>query len=101
MYDYIDSYIKDMNELLKLIKKYNSKTIFILGYYNPINHQELDKYIIYANDKLINLCNKNKTNYVDLYNIFKNNNNLIYNINNSYPNSDGYKLISKEILKKL
>ena len=101
MYDYIDSYIKDMNKLLELIGKYNNRTIFILGYYNPINHQELDKYIIYANDKLINLCNKNKINYVDLYNIFKNNNNLIYNINNSYPNSDGYKLIANEILKKL
>ena len=101
MYDYIDNYIEDMDKLLELIRKYNSKAIFILGYYNPINHQELDKYIIYANDKLINLCNKNKTNYVDLYNIFKNNNNLIYNINNSYPNSDGYKLIANEILKKL
>ena len=101
MYDYIDNYIEDMNILIKLIRKYNNKKIFILEYYNPINHQELDKYIIYANDKLIKLCNNQKINYVDLYNIFKNNKNLIYNINNSYPNSDGYKLIANEIIKKL
>lgn len=100
LYDYIDSYIQDYVNLIKIIKKYNNKKIIVLGYYNPINEKELDKYIIYANDKLINLCNKEKIEYIDLYNIFKNRNYLIYNLTNYYPNTEGYKLISKEIIKK-
>lgn len=101
LYDYIDSYIIDMENLIKLIKKYNNKKIYVLGLYNPINHTELDKYIIYSNNKLINLCNKENINYVDLYNIFKNNSHLIYNLNNYYPNKDGNKIIANEIIKKL
>lgn len=101
LYDYIDSYIDDMNKLIKLIKKYNNKKIFILGYYTPKNDKDLNKYMIYANDKLINICNKEKVNYIDIYNIFKNRSYLIYNLNNYYPNKEGYKLISNEIIKKL
>lgn len=101
LYDYIDSFIEDYAKLIKIIKKYNNKKIFILGYYNPTNDKKLDKYIIYANDKLINLCNKEKLEYIDLYNIFKNRNYLIYNLTNYYPNTEGYKLISKEIIKKI
>ena len=101
LYDYIDSYINDMKKLIKLIKKYNNKTIFVIGYYNPTNYKDLDKYIIYSNDKLISICSEENVNYVNIYNIFKNNNKLIYNINNYYPNKEGYKLISNEIIKKL
>ncbi len=101
LYDYIDSYINDMEKLINLIKRYNNKTIFILGYYNPTNYIDLDKYIIYSNNKLISLCSKEKVNYVNLYDIFNNNKKLIYNINNYYPNQEGYKLIANEIIKKL
>jgi len=101
LYDYIDTYIYDMEKLLEIVKEYNNKKIFVLGYYNPTNDNKIDKYIIYANDKLIGICDKEKINYVDLYTIFKTNPHLIYNINNFYPNSDGYKLIANEIIKKL
>lgn len=101
LYDYIDECMKDMKTLLKLIKKYNNKTIFVLGYYNPTSDNKLDKYIIYANDKLIKICAEEKVNYVNLYDIFKNNQNLIYNINNSYPNRDGHVLIANKIIDKI
>ena len=101
LYDYIDSYINDMEKLINLIKKYNNKTIFVLGYYNPTNYIDLDKYVIYSNNKLASLCSKEKVNYVNLYDIFNNNKKLIYNINNYYPNQEGYKLIANEIIKKL
>lgn len=100
-YNYIDSYINDMEKLINLIKEYNNKTIFILGYYNPTDNKELDKYVIYANDKLINLCDKEKVNYMDLYSIFDNNKKMINYVNNLYPNSEGYKLISNKIIKKI
>ena len=100
MYDYIDSYIEDINKLLELIRKYNNKKIYILGYYNPKYDKLLDKYVVYANNKLMNVCSKNKVEYIDTYNIFKDNKHLIYNINNLYPNEDGYKLIANKIINK-
>ena len=101
MYNYIDSYIKDMEKLIIMLRKYNNKKIYVLGYYNSSNNNDINKYIIYANDKLIKICTDKNTYYVNLYDIFKNNKKLIYNINTSFPNEEGYKLIANEILKSI
>ncbi len=101
LYNYIDEIIYNVDYLLNLIRKINQNSIYFLGFYNAVNSKELDKYIEYANNKLIKTCNKYNVKYVDLYNLFKNNKHLIYNINNIYPNKDGYKLISNEILKNM
>lgn len=98
LYNYIDELMYNIDYLFKLIRKFNNKNIYILGYYNPTNDTNLDKYIKYANNKLIEISNSYNIKYIDLYNIFKNNLHLIYN--NIYPNRDGYKLIANEILKK-
>lgn len=101
MYEYIDDLIKDLDILLKKLTKLNKNKIFLLSLYNPQENKELDKYIRYANNKIINLLNIYSITYIDTYNIFNNNKHLIYNKNNYYPNQDGYKLIAKEIIKKL
>ncbi|MBQ6282969.1 MAG: hypothetical protein IJK66_05535 [Bacilli bacterium] len=99
IYNYIDEIICNIDYLFSLINKFNNKKIYILGYYNPINDIKLDKYIKYANNKLINISNNHNIKYIDLYNIFKNNTHLIYN--SIYPNKDGYQLIANEILKNM
>lgn len=101
MYSYIDECMNDMVELIELITKLNNKNIYLLGFYNPINDVRLDKFIKYSNDKLIEICNNNNITYVNLYDIFKSNKHMIYNLNNYYPNQDGYKLIANEIIKML
>ena len=101
MYSYIDECISDLNKLMKIITKLNNKDIFLLGFYNPTDDNELDEFIKYTNNKIKDLFSNYKINYVDTYNIFNNNKHLIYNKNNYYPNQDGYKLIANSIKNKL
>lgn len=101
MYSYIDECMNDLNKLMKTIRKLNNKDIYLLGYYNPTKDKMLDKFIKYANINLLEICSEYKLNYVNLYDIFKNNKHLIYNLKNHYPNQDGYKLIANEIIKFL
>lgn len=101
MYEYIDDLINDLEILLNKITKLNKNKIFLLSLYNPKENKELDKYIKYTNNKIINLLNNYNITYIDTYKIFNNNKHLIYNKNNYYPNQDGYKLIAKEIIKKI
>ena len=101
MYSYIDECINDLNKLIKTIRKLNNKDIYLLGYYNTTKDKRLDKFIKYANNNLLEICSEYKLNYVNLYDIFKNNKHLIYNLYNHYPNQDGYKLIANEIIKSL
>ena len=56
-YDYIDELLKDIDNLLQLIRKYNKDDIYFLSFYNIINNEEI---ISYANERLRNICIKNK-----------------------------------------
>ena len=101
MYSYIDTIINDIDELIDIIKRYCKEDIFILGYYNPFDSIEIDNYIKYANNKLIDISKQKDIIFVDLYNIFKNKKNIFTNPQNYYPNIDGYKLISQEIINQI
>ena len=56
-YEYADSLLNDIEDLLKLIRKYNKDKIYFLGFYNIINNSNL---IEYTNKKLEKICNQNK-----------------------------------------
>ena len=101
MYSYIGECISDLDKLLKIITKLNKNDIFLLGFYNPTSDTELNEFIKYTNNKIEDLCNKYKINYIDTYNIFNNNKHMIYSENNYYPNQDGYKLIANAVKSKL
>jgi hypothetical protein len=105
MYKYIDNLIEDIDDLIDIIKKYCKEDIFILGYYNPYVNKnvsdDIDKYIKYANNKLIELSKDEEIIYIDLYNILKNNSQVFTSVDSHYPNIDGYKLISREIIEKI
>ena len=104
MYKYIDELTSDIKDLVKLIKKYTKEDIILIGYYNPfVNKNRNDKtrinnVIIYANNKLIDICKEEDLYYIDTYNLFKSNDNVFTNINSYYPNIDGHKLISNKII---
>lgn len=81
-YDYIDEVIKDLDELLKLIRKYSKEKIYIFNYYN------LGDMTNYVNRRLDNISNKYKINVIDISDIksIELNNNDYNNINNRIKN---------------
>lgn len=81
-YDYIDEVIKDLAELLKLIRKYSKEKIYIFNYYNLGNMTN------YVNRRLDNISNKYKINVIDISDIksIELNNNDYNNINNRIKN---------------
>ncbi len=87
-YDYVDELLNDIDNLLKLIRKYNKDKICVLGFYDIINNKDL---IDYTNKRLESICKKNKINYVE---INKLNNYII----NDYPTNSGYTYILEKIL---
>ena len=88
-YDYVDSLIDEINNLFKLIRKYNKDKIYFLSFYNIINKKNI---IEYTNNKLKTICKKNNINFVD---ISKLNN---YMIDITYPTNEGYMYITNQII---
>ena len=86
--DFADNLLKDIENLLILIRKYNKDEIYFLGFYDVVNNSEL---IEYTNKKLISICNKNKIKYVDISNLSN------YIISGTYPTKEGYMYITDKI----
>ena len=59
-YNYVDELINDIEKLLKLIRKYNKDTIYVLGYYNK------NEYYKYTNKRLKEICKTNNVKYIDI-----------------------------------
>ena len=96
IYDYIDNYLNDLEELIILIRKYCKEKIVFIGYYNIINNDELDKYYEYLIKRCKYIMNKYNIIYLDVYDKF---NDIFYRNKTMYPNLDGYKYIVDEIKK--
>lgn len=88
LYEYTDNLINDIENLLKLIRKYNKDEIYLLGFYNVIGNDSL---IEYANSRLEIICKKNKIKFVNIEGL----NN--YTIDGIYPTNDGYQYITNKI----
>lgn len=59
-YKYIDEFIVDLENLLKLMRKYNKDKIYFLGYHNK------NEYYNYINKKTEEICKLNKIIFVDI-----------------------------------
>lgn len=99
----INVIIKDLDNLVDLIRKYNKKKIIIIGYYYPQNKdtdkiKSISKYIQF---KLMQLKEKNNVEYVDTELLLKDKNTFFLNTNNIYPNKDGYRVIANKIIKTI
>lgn len=103
MYDYADEMFKDLNKLLKLIRQYCKEDIFLIGLYNPYDHEDskLIEIFNYVNEKTKDLCKEYNITYIDTYSLFLNNPNYIPSINNIQPTQEGYRAIFKSLLSEI
>lgn len=94
IYEYLDSYLIDLENLIKLIKQYCKEDIIFIGYYNTLNDTNADKYYKYLNDKAKNIMNEYDIKYIDILEKME----VEENKNNSfYPSKKGYIAIGEEI----
>lgn len=97
----------NIEETMKEVKKYAKNQVIIVGYYNPIpflfntNGNDLDILFAYMDDEYQKIADKYDCDYVSLYLLFKNNSSYLPNPADIHPNLDGYKAISKEVIKVL
>ena len=99
IYTYLNDIVKNIDIFLTEINRYKYDKVFILGYYN-INNDNNDIFT-YINYKIKKLSNKYKYEYIDLYNILSNNNQLYQKSNHFTLNNKGYNEINKIIVEKL
>ncbi len=99
-----DEIVIEVKETIELIKQYAKGKIIVTGYYNPFPRNKefkdkLDDIIKYFNYEIENTCEELDVTYVDIFNIFDNNEYYLPNPLNIHPNKNGYERIAKEVLK--
>jgi len=102
----VDEIVKQVEELLILVKKYAKGQIILVGYYNPLptitsHKSQIDEVIIYANNKYLEIAENLEIDYVDIFELFIEHIEFLPNPSNIHPNSKGYEAMSKEVIKKI
>ena len=102
VYDHINESLNDVESLFKLVREYCKVDIIVVGYYTPFEEHEkidrMDEIIKFANKKLEELCNEYNMQFVDVFDLFKQNE-YLPNPNDIHPSVEGYEAMSKEIIK--
>lgn len=103
MYPIIDEMTKEMNELIKNIKRYSSAEIILIGYYNPYNNytKNLNKLFAYINDKYSTISKNNNIKYIDIYEKISNNKNYLPNNKDYHLTTKGYLEIANNVISYL
>ena len=70
MMKYIDSYLKDLEELYKIVRVYDKEDIIMIGYYNPYD-PKYNKIIDYLNDSVSILASNYKIYYINVSDLKK------------------------------
>lgn len=101
--DIFSKKMKELDDLLKSIRKYNNRKIILLGYYNPYIYKNIvpDRVFAYFDEEMRKIATNYDVEFVSIYRIFKNNNDYLPNPTNIHPSSEGYKAIYLEIVKQL
>lgn len=94
----INGFLQKYEELLKLIRSFNDKKVFVIGLYstNRINQNKIEK----INKELQNLTKKYQMDFIDITNI-RNQNDFFTTKNSYYLNYKGQKYIFQQIKEKL
>ncbi len=94
LYEKTDIMIKNMNEIIYNITKLSKGKIILIGYYNPYNNynKDLNDFFAYISDQYLTIAKKYKIEYLDIYNLIKQDKNYL-------PNKKDYHLTSKAYLK--
>ncbi len=101
--DIFSKKMKELDNLLKSIRKYNNRKIILLGYYNPYEYTDIvpDRVFAYFDEEMKKVTTKYDIEFVSIYRVFKNNNDYLPNPTNIHPSNEGYKAIYLEIMKQL
>ena len=99
-----DEIILEVEKVIVLVKKYAKEQIIVIGYYNPLPRfttykEQIDEVVKYFNNKLEELCEEYDVDYVDIFDIFDNNEELLPNPFDIHPNVEGYKTIANKLIK--
>lgn len=94
----IETYLNNIEKILKLLRIYNKKEIFLTSLYETsfLNNTKVTE----INNRLKQLCDTYQVHYIDITDILKNKE-YIFNNTSFYFNYRGHRYISEEILKHL
>lgn len=94
----IETYINNIEKILKLLRIYNKKEIFLTSLYETsfLNNSKVTE----INNRLKQLCDTYQVHYIDITNILKNKE-YLFNNTSFYFNYRGHRYISEQILKQL
>lgn len=92
----IEEYLKNMDKILKVLKIYNKKNIFVLSLY-PSYKIDLAK-ITVINSKLKEICDKYDVTFIDITNIY-NNQEYFFTPASYYFNYKAHRYISEMIIE--
>ena len=100
LYNDIDEIVFDLDEMLKIVRQYCKEDIILLGLYYPFNiqNQELVNIFLYGNNKFKETADKYNVRYIDIYNIFLEDDKYLSRKNTLYPSQAGFNTISEQIV---
>ena len=99
IYNYLNTMLKDYEELLASVSKYNYDQVIIMGYYNIYdNNNDLFSYINY---KLRMLTNNYNYTYINTNKILHNNEKYYQKTTDFNLNNTGYNIICNLIVENL
>lgn len=102
--EYLEEIKENLDKLIKLIRKYNDNKIIIVGYYNPLSPisskytRELEPIFMKVNEYYEEVALKNNCDYIDVYEIFKENPEYLPNPTDIHPSNSGYEVIAAQII---
>ena len=96
-----DKTLNELAALFKELRKYAKEKIIFIGFYNPLEEETLtrERLYTYLIAKAKDLCQKYDIEYLDIYNLFKNNKNYLNNPTNIYPSTEAYQMIATKIIE--
>lgn len=100
LYNDIDKIVVDLDEMLKLVRSYCKEDIILLGLYYPFNiqNQELVNIFLYGNNKFKEVADRYNVRYIDIYNIFLEDDKYLSKNNTLYPSQTGLNTIAEQIV---
>lgn len=93
----ISNYLKNMDQILKIMRIYNEKEIFLIGLYpsNKIQNEKIKE----INEELKRLCDSYQIKYIDIESITENKE-YFFNQKSYFFNYKGHKYISETIISQ-
>lgn len=103
----VDDIMPLLDEVLKEVRKYAKNEVIVIGYYNPLPRMTsgletiIDELFLYADTNYQEICDKYNITYIKMYDTFKSHNDYLPNPLDIHPNSQGYEVISNQIIDHL